>query len=252
MLEGSSIAVIVPAYNVSRTIARVVRTMPAFVDRIIVIDDGSADATAAVVESLNDSRVVLVRHGDNQGVGGAITTGYLLTRAHSFDVAAVMAGDGQMHPGDLCDLVLPVVRGSADYAKGNRLLHRDVARAMPWARWVGNSFLSAFTRLATGLRHIGDSQCGYTAIHRRVWRVLDPSAMWSRYGYPNHLLGALALHDFRVVDVVVRAVYDGERSGVRVRDALITVPRILAAVARVRRRSAAREIEAPGGFAVIR
>ena len=196
------------------------RGVPAFVDDIVVIDDGSIDGTSGIGRSTDDQRITVVRHETNRGVGAAIATGYCRALELGMDVVVVMAGDGQMDPRDLAGLVAPVATGAADYAKGNRLRHPAVLRVMPWARLIGNIVLSALTRAATGLRHIGDSQCGYTAIHRRVLAVLDPRAMWARYGYPNHLLGALARHSFRVVDVPVRPVYAGELSGLRLRDAL--------------------------------
>lgn len=201
------------------------------VDHVIVVDDGSTDGTAEVAKTSGDPRVMLVQHGCNRGVGAAIATGYRVAVELGAEVIAVMAGDGQMDPADLERVVAPVATGVADYAKGNRLRHPSVLKSMPWTRLIGNVVLSALTRLATGLWHIGDSQCGYTAIHRRVLGSLDPSAMWTRYGYPNHLLGALARRGFRVVDVVVRPVYAGERSGIRLRDALVTIPRILFRIA---------------------
>lgn len=226
--------------------------MPAFVDHVVLVDDGSTDDTVAQARSIGDARLRIESHGDNRGVGAAITTGYQAAHDLGADVTVVMAGDGQMHPDDLAPLLAPVLSGDVDYAKGNRLRHPDVARTMPLSRLIGNVVLSAVTRYATGLDDIGDSQCGYTAIHRRVWSVIDPGAMWQRYGYPNHLLGALAASDFRIADVVVRAVYDGERSGVRIRDALVTVPRILFSVARARWSPRERALPAPGGFATIR
>jgi glycosyltransferase involved in cell wall biosynthesis len=245
MLARARIAVIVPAFNVASRVGAVLRTMPPIVDHVVVVDDGSVDGTSAAVRAARDPRVTLLQHDHNRGVGAAIATGYAAAIAHDCDVMAVMAGDGQMDPRDLPPLIDAVANGRADYAKGNRLRHPDVMRAMPSARLIGNLLLSALTRIATGLWHIGDSQCGYTAIHRRVFASLDAAQMWARYGYPNHLLGALARGGFRVADVTVRPVYDGEPSGVRVRDALVTIPRILlyVAIARLRDRVALHRAE---------
>lgn len=218
------------------------------VDLVIVVDDASTDATAEVARASGDKRVVLVRHSQNRGVGAAIATGYRVAYAQGADVVVVMAGDGQMDPADLECLLVPVVSGAADYAKGNRLDHPEVLRTMPLTRLLGNIVLSALTRLATGLWHVSDSQCGYTAVHRRVLSVLDPAAMWPRYGYPNHLLGALARNGFRVVDVVVRPVYAGERSGVRLRDALVTIPKILFRIALARWSERRRALPSSSGF----
>lgn len=231
MFGEQRVAVVVPAFNTGARVRRVVETIPRWVDDVVVVDDASTDDTAAVLAGFEDRRLVVVRHDENLGVGAAIATGYGRAMALGAAVVAVMAGDGQMDPSDLEALVAPVARGEADYAKGNRLRHPACFGVMPPSRWVGNIVLSAMTRAATGLSHVGDSQCGYTAISRRVLTALALDRLWRRYGYPNHLLGALAARGYRVKDVTVRPVYAGERSGVRVRDALVTVPRIIATIA---------------------
>src|SRR5450432_3685940 len=136
MLEGARIAVVVPAYNEERLVATTLSSIPDFVDVIIVVDDASADRTRAVASLLSDPRIRVERHAENRGVGAAIVTGYRLALAAAADVIAVMAGDAQMHPDDLAGLVLPVVRGEVDYAKGDRLHHPDAHRVMPRGRFV--------------------------------------------------------------------------------------------------------------------
>lgn len=234
MFLDQTIHVVIPAYNTGARVLRVIETLPSFVDHAVVVDDASHDDTAALLDGVRDPRVRVLRHDENRGVGAAIATGYLESLAAGADLVAVMAGDAQMDPADLAGLAAPVARGDADYAKGDRLSHPACFAAMPLSRWLGNHGLSALTRLATGLT-VHDSQCGYTVASRRALQSLDLAWLWTRYGYPNHLLGALALRGMRVVDVTVRPIYDGERSGVRVRDAVITVPRILMAVAGARR-----------------
>lgn len=237
MLYDQRLTVVVPAYNTGVRVLRVLATMPAVVDRVVVVDDGSTDDTPAHLEGWADPRVEVLRHESNRGVGAAIATGYLRALAHDAELVAVMAGDGQMHPDDLVPLATPVALGRADYAKGNRLAHPDCRAVMPWTRLVGNVVLSALTRAATGVSHIGDSQCGYTVVSARALRRFDVTRLWGRYGYPNHLLGALAQAGLRVTDVTVRPVYGDEQSGVRLHDALVTVPRVLALVAWARWRA---------------
>lgn len=237
MLNGRSLCVVIPAYNTRERVLRVIETLPSVVDAAVVIDDASTDETPGHLATLSDPRCTVLRHPVNRGVGGAIATGYEHARERGYDLAAVMAGDGQMHPDDLVPLATPVAEDRADYSKGNRLLWPGCARVMPPSRYVGNRGLSWLTRHATGLGHVGDSQCGYTVISRRVLERTDLARMWPRYGYPNHLLGALGDAGYRVVDVPVRPVYAGENSGVRLRDAVVTVPRILAAIALGRKRA---------------
>lgn len=255
MLLGQRFAVVIPAFNTGSRVRRVVETLPPFVDLAVIVDDASTDDTRAVLAELGRAgAAVVLRHGENRGVGGALATGYREALARGAELVAVMAGDAQMDPADLAALAAPVAEGRAEYAKGNRLRHPDCARVMPSVRYAGNRVLSGLTRLATGLRAVGDSQCGYTVISARALRSLDLDGLWRRYGYPNHLLGALALQRRRVVDVVVRPVYAGEASGVRWRDALVVIPRILLAVALARLAGRARvpRLGLPGTAALER
>lgn len=171
MFDGQKVAVVVPAYREALLIGRMLAGVPAFVDRIFVVDDASDDATGEVALAVPDPRITLVRHPVNQGVGAAIATGYAAAFEAGADVAVVMAGDGQMDPEDLPALLAPITHGRADYAKGNRLAWPGAAGRMPLARFVGNHVLSVLTALATGLA-IQDSQCGYTALSRRAAEVL--------------------------------------------------------------------------------
>jgi glycosyltransferase involved in cell wall biosynthesis len=228
MLLGARVAVVVPAHDEARFVGRVIGRMPAFVDRVLVVDDASTDGTAEACRAAGDPRVRLVRHERNLGVGAAIATGYREARRAGADVVAVMAGDDQMHPDDLERLLLPVVRGEVGYTKGDRLHHPDAARVMPWARRLGTLVLGWLTRLALGARSLSDSQCGYTAISARAIGELDLDRLWPRFGYPNDLLGQLASAGVSFADVVVRPVYQGERSELGARH----VPIILWLIAR--------------------
>jgi glycosyltransferase involved in cell wall biosynthesis len=240
MWREVTIAVVVPAYNEARHIARTLQSIPSFVDKIVVVDDGSRDDTAAEVLQRAEPRVTLLRHAANRGVGQALCTGYTHAFQDGADIVAVMAGDGQMHPDDLERLLAPLVEGVADYAKGDRLSHPDVVRRMPLTRLLGNHVLSLGTRVATGLS-IRDSQCGYTALHRRAGERLPWSKLWRGYGYPNHLLGLLSQTGARVRDIVVRPVYADEESGIGWRHALLVIPFVLVSVA-VRRLLAAMRV----------
>ena len=215
MYSGVRVAVVIPAFREKDRIAETVRSVPSFVDHVVVVDDASDDATSAAARAAGDARLVLVRHAENRGVGAAILTGYREARALSADVAAVMAGDGQMDPLDLPTVVGPVARGEADYVKGDRLRHPAVWKDMPLHRLLGTSALAWMTRHAAGLPSLSDSQCGYTAIGAAAMDCLLHEGMWARYGYPNDLLGTLARHGHRIHEVAVKPVYRGEASGLR-------------------------------------
>lgn len=226
MVNDKRIAVVVPAHNEERLIAQTLRTIPSFVDRVIVVDDASQDNTRGIVQDVGaeDQRILLLTHGTNQGVGGAIVSGYRKAVELEMDVTAVMAGDGQMDPRDLMDVIEPVVKGEADYTKGNRLFQGDAWNMIPHTRYLGNSFLSLLTKVASGYWHVADSQSGYTAASLNVLRRLDLEGIYKGYGMPNDVLIKLNQYDFRVRDVHVRPVYNiGEKSGIHLRK---VIPRI--------------------------
>lgn len=228
MYRQLRVAVVVPAFNEARKIAATVASIPAFVDEIFVVDDASTDGTGDIAAIERATPVQVVRHRQNRGVGGAIATGYKRALAAGADVAVVMAGDGQMDPADLPALLAPIAEGSAEYVKGNRFKHPEIWSAMPKVRIVGNVLLSAATRVTSGYTHVFDSQCGYTAIHRRALEAIDLDVLWARYGYPNDLLSRLYVAGVRVVDVPVRPIY-GEhwKSGINLGTALHPIPWVL-------------------------
>jgi glycosyltransferase involved in cell wall biosynthesis len=225
MRRGREIWVVVPAHDEEALIARTLRGIPGFVDRVVVVDDASADGTARAAEAFAGARIRLVRRARNGGVGAAIVDGYraFLAGAPPRAACAVMAGDAQMDPADLPALLDRLDEG-AGYVKGNRFGSKGTLRAMPVARIVGNAVLSLLTRAVTGLWHVGDSQCGYTVITREALERLDLGSLYPRYGFPNDLLIKLARSGVPVAQAPVRAIYADEVSGL---NPLVVGPRIL-------------------------
>src|SRR5215210_1216429 len=224
MVDGKRVAVVVPAHDEELLIATTVAGIPDFVDRILVVDDASTDATAETVRALPDPRVELVGRERNGGVGAAIVTGYERALADGLDVVCVMAGDNQMDPSDLLTLVEPVARGEVDYAKANRLVSGEAWELIPRTRYLGNAILSLLTKIASGYWHVADSQTGFTAISLPMLERLDLARIYRRYGFPNDMLVHLNVWNARVRDIPSRPVYGvGERSGIRLH---AVVPRI--------------------------
>ncbi|MEN6383925.1 MAG: glycosyltransferase family 2 protein [Phycisphaerales bacterium] len=227
MYKDKTVCVVVPAFNEEKLICRVIETMPAFVDKIVIIDDKSSDNTAAVVRSYaekSDGRIVLIVHENNQGVGGAIATGYKWALQNKMYATVVMAGDAQMDPEDMPALLDPVVNGEIDYSKGNRLFTGNAWNIIPKVRYLGNSCLSLFTKIASGYWHIADSQTGYTVINLKALSLIDIDKIYKRYGMPNDLLVKLNIYNMKVRDVPIKPVYNiGEDSGIKIRK---VVPRL--------------------------
>jgi glycosyltransferase involved in cell wall biosynthesis len=216
MLEGKRVGVVVPAHDEEALIGDTLGGIPAFVDRILVVDDGSRDETAARARSFGDARVEVISHDRNRGVGAAIVTGYRRALEDELDVVCVMAADNQMDPADLATLVQPVARGDLDYAKANRLFTGQAWELIPHTRYLGNAALSLLTKVASGYWHVADSQSGYTAIAAPMLAQLDLDSIFTGYGFPNDLLVHLNVWNARVRDFPSRPVYGvGERSGIR-------------------------------------
>ncbi|DAC28294.1 MAG TPA: glycosyltransferase family 2 protein [Candidatus Poseidoniales archaeon] len=216
MRNGWHVGVVIPAKNEEDFISQVIISLPNFVDSVVVVDDGSVDNTAMIVQELANKMTTLetIRLPGN-GVGSAIDAGHqkMLQLLPEPFVSVVMAGDGQMDPKDLINLLEPITKNEADYAKGNRFLHQDGPDGMPYVRQLASMILGFFTTLAAG-RQITDPQCGYTATSYRVLNQWDWSKSWKTYGYPNYWLIELSRLSLRVVEVPVKSIYGDEKSGI--------------------------------------
>lgn len=226
MYRNKTVCVVIPAYNEELLIAHTITSVPTYVDTIVVVDDGSSDATLSIVQDLcsRDQRLIAIPLSSNGGVGVAIRTGYAWCRSNNIDVAVVMAGDGQMDPVDLQALLDPVVEDRADYSKGNRLVTGQAWKKMPRVRYLGSAGLTLLTKVASGYWHVTDSQSGYTAINNKALNLIPIEDIYPRYGMPNDLLVTLNIYNLRVSDVPVSPIYgNGEKSGIRVGRAIFSL-----------------------------
>ena len=209
------IGVVVPAYNEEKLIKVTVDGIPDYVNRIYIVNDASTDKTAQVIESLDDPRIFIITHEVNKGVGAAIVNGYKQALKENADIIAVMAGDNQMNPAQLSNLLLPIIEGKADYTKGNRLISAEFRGGMSKLRLVGNAMLTLITKIGSGYWHIMDPQNGYTAISKRALTNIEIDTLYTYYGYCNDLLVKLNTFGFRTIDVVMPARYGQERSTIK-------------------------------------
>jgi len=240
MYRNHSVGVVIPAYNEEGFVGDVIETVPAYVDRVYVIDDGSTDGTWDEIQTASDRvngdeqtgasrhpdfdrRVVPIKHERNRGVGGAIKTGYQHAQNDRINVTAVMGGDGQMRPSSLSSFLDPIVEGRADYTKGNRLIETETRAGMPQFRKVGNYILSGLTKIASGYWGIGDPQNGYTAISLEALDTIEFDEMYEFYGYCNDILVKLNVHGLQVEDVPRKCNYADEESHI---DYKTYIPRV--------------------------
>jgi glycosyltransferase involved in cell wall biosynthesis len=192
------------------------------VTQIYVVDDACPDATGRLVEQrCRDPRVRVLFHDVNRGVGAATVTGYVHALADGADVIVKVDGDGQMDPKLIPRLVAPILRGEADYVKGNRFHNLDGLRSMPAARLVGNAILSFVTKISTGYWNIFDPTNGFTAIHAAVARELPFDRLSPRFFFESDVLFRLNTLQAVVLDVPMRAVYREEQSSLSIARAVV-------------------------------
>jgi len=213
--KGAIVAAVVPAYKEELMISTVIETMPDFIDHIIIVDDCSPDDTSGAVERVGSSRVTLIRHEINQGVGGAIITGHHAAIELGADVNVIMAGDAQMDPDYLPQLLDRVTIEGYGFAKANRFFSPESFEGMPRHRVFGNIVLSFMTKMTSGYWHLFDPQNGYTAIRTEVLKRLPLHAVSRRYSFENDLLIHLNILQVSAIDVPIPAVYAAEVSGIK-------------------------------------
>lgn len=214
MYKEKKIGVVVPAHNEERFIGAVIDTIPDFVDKIYVVNDRSTDKTPEIIEakSRQYSRVICINREARGGVGASILSGHVRALEDGMDVLAIMAGDGQMPPDFLHEILDPVVEGRADYAKGDRLSRREHKKEMPAFRAFGNFLLTNLTRVASGYWKISDPQNGFTAISATTLKKLNIDKIERGFAFENDILVKLNVAGARVIDIQHPAVYRGQRS----------------------------------------
>lgn len=211
------IAVVIPCYKVSAHICSLLQGIGSNVDLIFVVDDCCPEKSGALVESTcADARVHVIYHQVNQGVGGAVMSGYKAAIEAGADVIVKVDGDGQMDPGLISDFIAPVISGEADYTKGNRFFDLEEIRAMPKVRLFGNAVLSFMTKLSSGYWDLFDPTNGYTAIHADVARHLPFEKISRRYFFETDMLFRLNTLRAVVVDVPMDAQYGDEVSNLKI------------------------------------
>ena len=211
------IAVVIPSYKVTRHIAKVTAEIGSEVALIYCVDDACPDRSGDFIEAnITDPRVRVLRHEVNQGVGGAMMTGYRQAIVDGASVIVKVDGDGQMDPALLPQFVAPIVRGEADYTKGNRFWDLRQIKQMPLLRRIGNLGLSFMSKASTGYWDLFDPTNGYTAISASVASHLPMEQISRRYFFETDILFRLNTMRAVVVDVPMDARYGDEESGLKI------------------------------------
>ncbi len=225
-LKKYNIVAVIPCYRVEHEIDTVIAGLPRFLKHVIIVDDASPDQTAEIVlkSAKRDRRIILIRHERNQGVGGAMKSGFQKALELGAQIVVKVDGDGQMDVAHLPDLLTPLIEGQADYTKGNRFRDFQALQKMPIIRRAGNMGLGFLTKAATGYWNLFDPTNGYVAVRLNVLTQLPLDQIDRTYFFETSMLANLYLLGAVVKDIPMPARYGGETSSLSIRRVIFEFP----------------------------
>lgn len=224
--ENFKLSVVIPCYNVSKHIEDVINGLPNEIDYIITVNDCSTDTTLSILENLSaaNSKIHVINHSINQGVGGAMISGYKKSLELNATITIKMDGDGQMDAGNINKLIQPLLEDKADFSKGNRFRDLKALQAMPAVRRIGNLGLSFLIKAASGYWNIFDPTNGFTAIKNETLASINFNKLHKRYYFETSMIAELYFCNAVIADVPMQARYGDEVSGLSSSKTLFEFP----------------------------
>jgi len=204
--------IVLPAYRAAKTLVEVVSDIPqGHADRILLVDDASADATVSVAAAL---RLDVIRHQRNLGYGGNQKTCYRAALEMGADVVVMLHPDGQYDPAIIPNLCRVIEEGGADIVLGSRWLGLDPAKAgMPWWKRLGNRFLTSAENRVLGL-HLSEYHTGYRAYSRRFLEAIPFMENSNDFVFDTQVLIQAATFGFRIGEVPAIGKYHADASSI--------------------------------------
>jgi len=206
--SGPAITAVIPAFNEEKTIGRVVEDVKRYVQNVIVVDDGSSDATGDVALSAG---ATVLRHPKNLGYGSALATGFSHFKNNGAGVMVVLDGDGQHNPSEIPRLVKPLIDGQADIVVGSRFIDCEKETSIPRYRRFGIGIVNRAWNFASGEERT-DTQCGFRAYSRDAVQKIDIRE--ASMSASLEILDQAAANNLRVVEVPVSVKYGGDTSSI--------------------------------------
>jgi glycosyltransferase involved in cell wall biosynthesis len=208
-MKSARLVIALPALNESDNLPGVLRSLPRELPgvediRLVVVDDGSTDATASIAREEGAS---VIRHPRTLGVGKAFQSALKEALRIEADILVTMDADGQFDTGEIPDLVAPILRGEADFVTGTRFAGASRPPNMPRVKYWGNRLVTRFLRHFT-MRGLTDVSCGFRAYSREALYNLN---LFGRFTYTQETILDLSFKDLRLVEVPVSVRYFPDR-----------------------------------------
>ena len=197
--QNPDVTVVMPAFNEQERVGRAIALVleQPFVRELIVVNDGSQDATGAVLDSIVDSRVHVIHHSRNQGKGAALRTG--IAEATSAFIA-IQDADLEYDPADLADLLGPLRDGRADVVYGSRFAGSSEHRVLYYWHSVGNRFLTMLSNMATNI-NLTDMETCYKVFRREVIQAVNIQE--NGFGFEPEVTAKVAAMGCRIYEIGV-------------------------------------------------
>jgi len=197
----------IPAYNEEKTIAKIVLLAQKFVDKVVVVDDGSEDLTSEIAKRLG---AFVVRHDIRKGYGAAIQTCFKTAKELNADIMVTLDADGQHDPEEIPKLIKPILNNEADIVIGSRFMDIKSINEIPFYRRLGIKTITFLTRKATGNQKISDAQSGFRAYSRKALEELEVEE--TGMSVSTEILIKATEKKLRIVEVPIFCRYKGIKS----------------------------------------
>ena len=232
------VVVVMPAYNAELTLADTAALIPTLVDKVLLVDDASADGTVRVAEELG---LEVVRHAQNRGYGGNQKTCYRTALQMGADIVVMLHPDGQYDPQLIPQMIAPIATGEADMVLASRMLQPGGARAggMPWWKRLANRGLTCLENLALG-QELSEAHTGYRAYSRAFLTTIPWQDNADGFVFDTQVIFQAFEHGMRVAEVPVRTSYEATASSVSFRQSVVYGSQSLGVAARHAARRLAR------------
>ena len=203
--DRPKIIVAIPAYNEEQFIGDIVTRAKKYADKLIVVDDGSTDATSEVAKAAGAE---VIRHKTKQGAGAATKTAFEAAKRSHADILVTLDGDGQHNADEIPQLLAPILAGEADLVIGSRFLHPNLHQ-MPKYRKFGIDVITFLYNLGSKVR-VSDSQCCFRAHNHRLIEAVKITD--TGFSFSVQVLIQARRRGFNIKEVPVSCVYHSQSS----------------------------------------
>lgn len=220
------ISVVIPCYKVENQIEKIVAELPDNITFIILVNDASPDNTGNIIRYLAEKnpKIKTLHHIKNQGVGGAMKSGYKKAMELNSDIVIKIDGDGQMDTAYISEMIRYINEEQFQYVKGNRFYNRKMLSKMPNFRRMGNLFLGFLIKSASGYWQVSDPANGFIAITGKTLEDIDFKRISKRFFFESSMIIELYYTGARIKDISMPAIYNNEKSNLSITRSLLSFP----------------------------